>query len=194
MPPLPPLECLRFFEAAARRESFAKAAEELHVSSSAVAHRIKVLEEHVGVVQLQPDAVGAARVHGEADPVLGRTGRKRRPGALGPGDDGGDGERRSGSGRPSGGRARLRDAGRGRLVGMPSFGIGASGHGRDYRLGYGLTVAQDGAMHFEFVPPHRLTRPSLCPFHAATVDSSRLALDSPHRFGMRFPKRNPLPP
>ena len=48
MPPLPPLECLRFFEAAARRESFAKAAEELHVSSSAVAHRIKVLEEHLG--------------------------------------------------------------------------------------------------------------------------------------------------
>ena len=28
----------------------------------------------------------------------------------------------------------------GRLVGMPSFGIGASRHGRDYRLGYGLTV------------------------------------------------------
>ena len=26
----------------------------------------------------------------------------------------------------------------GRLVGMPSFGIGASGHGRDYRLGYGI--------------------------------------------------------
>ena len=45
MPPLPPLECLRFFEAAARRESFAKAAEELHVSSSAVAYRIKVLEK-----------------------------------------------------------------------------------------------------------------------------------------------------
>ena len=50
MPPLPPLDCLRFFEAAARRESFAKAAEELHVSSSAVAHRIKVLEEHFGGV------------------------------------------------------------------------------------------------------------------------------------------------
>ena len=47
MPPLPPLECLRFFEAAARRESFAKAAEEMHVSSSAVAHRIKVLETHL---------------------------------------------------------------------------------------------------------------------------------------------------
>ena len=38
----------------------------------------------------------------------------------------------------------------GRLVGMPSFGIGASGHGRD-RLGYGLTVAQGGAMHFDLV-------------------------------------------
>ena len=37
----------------------------------------------------------------------------------------------------------------GRLVGMPSFGIGASGDGRDYKLGYGLTVSQDGATHFE---------------------------------------------
>ena len=37
----------------------------------------------------------------------------------------------------------------GRWVGMPSFGIGASGHGRDYRLGYGLTVAHGGAMHFD---------------------------------------------
>ncbi len=48
MPSLPPLECLRFFEAAARRESFAKAAEELHVSPSAVAYRVKVLEAHLG--------------------------------------------------------------------------------------------------------------------------------------------------
>ena len=36
----------------------------------------------------------------------------------------------------------------GRLVGTPSFGIGAPGHGRD-RLGDGLTVAQVGAMHFD---------------------------------------------
>ena len=28
----------------------------------------------------------------------------------------------------------------GRLVGTPRFGIGTSEHGRDYRLGYGLTV------------------------------------------------------
>ena len=49
----------------------------------------------------------------------------------------------------------------GRLVGMPSFGIGASGHGRDYRLGYGLTVAQDGAMHFELgIDANRRESPS----------------------------------
>ena len=36
----------------------------------------------------------------------------------------------------------------GRLVGTPSFGIGAPGHGRD-RLGYGLTGAQGGATHFD---------------------------------------------
>ena len=49
----------------------------------------------------------------------------------------------------------------GRLVGMPSFGIGASGHGRDYRLGYGLTVAQGGAMHFELgIDANRRESPS----------------------------------
>lgn len=48
MPPLPPLDCLRFFEIAARRESFARAAEELNVTSAAVAYRIKTLEDHLG--------------------------------------------------------------------------------------------------------------------------------------------------
>ena len=48
MSPLPPLECLRFFEIAARHESFVKAAAELSVSASAVAHRVKVLEAHLG--------------------------------------------------------------------------------------------------------------------------------------------------
>ena len=48
----------------------------------------------------------------------------------------------------------------GRLVGTPSFGIGASGHGRD-RLGYGLTVAQGGAMHFELgIDANRRESPS----------------------------------
>ena len=45
---LPPLECLRFFEVAARHESFAKAAAELSVSPSAVAYRVKTLEAHLG--------------------------------------------------------------------------------------------------------------------------------------------------
>ena len=44
----PRLTACGFFEAAARRESFAKAAEELHVTSAAVAHHIKVLERHLG--------------------------------------------------------------------------------------------------------------------------------------------------
>ena len=48
MPPLPPLECLRFFEAAARHESFVGAAEELQVTPPAVAYRVKVLENHIG--------------------------------------------------------------------------------------------------------------------------------------------------
>ena len=41
---LPPLESLRFFLVAGRHESFAKAARELGVTPSAVAHRIKLLE------------------------------------------------------------------------------------------------------------------------------------------------------
>ena len=36
-----------------------------------------------------------------------------------------------------------------RLVGTPRFGIGTSEHGRDYRLGYGLTMFESGAMSFE---------------------------------------------
>ena len=37
----------------------------------------------------------------------------------------------------------------GRLVGTPSFGIGASGHGRDYRVGYGLGVLSKESLEFE---------------------------------------------
>ena len=44
---LPPLESLRFFEAAARRQSFARAASELGVTAAAVAHRIRTLENHL---------------------------------------------------------------------------------------------------------------------------------------------------
>ena len=47
MTDLPPLECLRFFDAAARHESFVRAAEELGVTPAAVAHRIRMLEAHL---------------------------------------------------------------------------------------------------------------------------------------------------
>jgi LysR family glycine cleavage system transcriptional activator len=45
---LPPLTAVRAFEAAARHESFAKAAEELFISASAVSHQIKGLEQYLG--------------------------------------------------------------------------------------------------------------------------------------------------
>ena len=46
---LPPLDSLRFFEAAARHQSFARAAAELGVTAAAVAHRIRTLEERLDV-------------------------------------------------------------------------------------------------------------------------------------------------
>jgi DNA-binding transcriptional LysR family regulator len=47
--PLPPLNALRAFEAAARHLSFTRAADELHVTQAAVSHQVKALEERVGV-------------------------------------------------------------------------------------------------------------------------------------------------
>ncbi len=46
---LPALNALRVFEAAARRLSFKDAADELHVTPTAVSHQIKHLEETLGV-------------------------------------------------------------------------------------------------------------------------------------------------
>jgi len=45
---LPPLHTLPAFEAAARLGSFLAAAEALHLTPSAVSHRIRLLEEHLG--------------------------------------------------------------------------------------------------------------------------------------------------
>ena len=45
---LPPLTALRAFDAAARHMSFAKAADELHVTPAALSYQIKSLEEHLG--------------------------------------------------------------------------------------------------------------------------------------------------
>ena len=44
---LPPLDCLRFFDAAARHQSFVRAAEELRVTAAAVSHRVRMLEHHL---------------------------------------------------------------------------------------------------------------------------------------------------
>lgn len=46
---LPPLSSLRFFDIAARSGSFVKAAQELHVTHSAISRQIRLLEEHIGV-------------------------------------------------------------------------------------------------------------------------------------------------
>jgi LysR family glycine cleavage system transcriptional activator len=45
---LPPLTSLRAFEAAARRLSFSRAAEELNVTPAAISHQVKALEEWLG--------------------------------------------------------------------------------------------------------------------------------------------------
>ncbi len=46
---LPPLRSVRAFEAAARHLSFARAADELHVTPAAISQQIKILEAHVGL-------------------------------------------------------------------------------------------------------------------------------------------------
>ncbi|MER9595972.1 LysR family transcriptional regulator [Mesorhizobium sp. M0244] len=44
---LPPLKSLQAFDAAARHLSFKKAAEELHVTPTAISHQVKLLEERI---------------------------------------------------------------------------------------------------------------------------------------------------
>src|SRR5207237_5975297 len=48
-PRLPSLNALKAFEAAARHESFTRAAEELCVTQGAVSHQVKALEAELGV-------------------------------------------------------------------------------------------------------------------------------------------------
>src|ERR1700722_2792567 len=63
MPSLPPLSAIRAFEAAARLGGFARAAASLNVSTSAVSHQIKGLEESLGVRLLERSTgVGGVRV------------------------------------------------------------------------------------------------------------------------------------
>jgi LysR family glycine cleavage system transcriptional activator len=46
---LPSLNALKAFEAAARHESFTKAADELSVTQGAVSHQVKALEAELGL-------------------------------------------------------------------------------------------------------------------------------------------------
>jgi LysR family glycine cleavage system transcriptional activator len=55
---MPPLNALRAFEAAARHESFAKAADELAVTPAAVSHQVKALEAWLGVELFKRQAQG----------------------------------------------------------------------------------------------------------------------------------------
>jgi DNA-binding transcriptional LysR family regulator len=50
---IPPIQCLVTFEAVARLRSGSKAAEELTVTTSAVSHRIRQLEAHLGFILFQ---------------------------------------------------------------------------------------------------------------------------------------------
>src|SRR5687767_5825115 len=47
--PLPPLAALRAFEAAARHQSYTRAAEELFMTQAAVSYQIKLLERQLGI-------------------------------------------------------------------------------------------------------------------------------------------------
>lgn len=55
---LPPLSSLRVFEAAARHNSFRKAADELNLTASAVSHAIQTLENWLGVELFSREARG----------------------------------------------------------------------------------------------------------------------------------------
>src|SRR5262245_56225347 len=57
-PRMPPLNALRAFEAAARHESFAKAADELGVTPAAISHQVKALEEWLGAALFVRHAQG----------------------------------------------------------------------------------------------------------------------------------------
>ena len=55
---LPPFTAVRAFEAAARHQSFKLAAEELHLTQSAISHQVKGLEEFLGVALFRRNGHG----------------------------------------------------------------------------------------------------------------------------------------
>jgi len=86
---LPPLNALRAFEVAARRLSFARAAEELHVTKAAVAQQVRALEQDVGArlverngrgLQLTESGAAGAATLSEGFALLARAARALREG------------------------------------------------------------------------------------------------------------------
>src|SRR5258708_25425336 len=86
---LPPLNALKAFEAAARHESFTRAAEELCVTQGAVSHQVKALEAELGIKLFNRERqrlliTGAGReylavVRDALDRIAGGTDRLRPP-------------------------------------------------------------------------------------------------------------------
>ncbi len=80
---LPPLSALRCFEAAARCNSFALAADDLHLTPSAVSHQIKSLEAFLGtqlfsragrkMLLTEPGATYYSRIRVALEEILGAT-------------------------------------------------------------------------------------------------------------------------
>jgi LysR family glycine cleavage system transcriptional activator len=86
---LPPLNALRAFEAVARHSSFARAAEELHVTKAAVAQQVRALEEEIGArlverhgrgLRLTESGAGAAGPLAEGFALIAKAARAMREG------------------------------------------------------------------------------------------------------------------
>jgi DNA-binding transcriptional LysR family regulator len=73
MASVPPIALLMAFDAVARRRSFALAAEELHLTASAVSHQVARLETHLGVRLFERSAHGV-RISAAGERYLLRVG------------------------------------------------------------------------------------------------------------------------
>ena len=65
---LPPLDSLRFFEAAARHQNFSRGAAELGVTSAAVGYRVRLLES-ISTRRCSPAASAACASTAAAGPT-----------------------------------------------------------------------------------------------------------------------------
>jgi LysR family transcriptional regulator, glycine cleavage system transcriptional activator len=86
---LPPLNALRAFEAVARHSSFARAAQELHVTKAAVAQQVRALEQEIGArlverngrgLQLTESGSAGAATLAEGFALLAKAARAMREG------------------------------------------------------------------------------------------------------------------